>query len=571
MTTRTATAAVFALLLAACGGSGSDTSPAPPPSNTSPVAQPDEARTRPGVAVDIAVLTNDSDAEGGVLTVVPPATVASAMVTVQPDNRLRVVPADGFGGTLEFTYQAQDAAGARSAPATVRVVVGPIGRAMIGTGFQGAGTPRVFISGLRSGETAPLLEGFCGAGRFAAGSSDMRTLIAMQCGATQGRQNLVVMAPRAAVLSPPAPLLSDVVLAPGFTVSPDGSSVIVAERVSGLEDLSMPGTYELVRVDVASRTVSRRLPLPAGDNVSGIRGLGGDRVLFMMGGAGFPFSFGGELYVADVAADTVVAVGQPGSGSPALEAIFTSADGRFALFQDLPFDLVGYDLAQPASRITFWGQARGSYVSQMSVAPASNGSTMLVLARDLQTEASIVWELPLENPAAARQLRPCKNEWSPAPAFHIVAADRFLLVCDSATANHSDVLEISLASGDVVKQWTPAGGVSGLLAVRRLGPDAVLLYYEEPVTAGVRRRLAYVHSSSPGILELVMPDADLDDVLIGPGDRDGQAFALTTFTGGIYRPHIVDVNLLTQGFPISEGLAANEEADALMVFLPPDE
>jgi len=560
------------MLLAACGGSGSDTSPAPvpPPSNSSPVAQPDEARTRPGVAVDIAVLTNDSDAEGGVLTVVPTTTVASAMVTVQPDNRLRVVPVDGFGGTLEFTYQAQDAAGARSAPTTVRVVVGPVSRAMIGTGFLRAGTPRVFISGFRSGETAPLLEGFCGSGQFAAGSSDMRTLVAVQCGATPGRKNLVVMAPRAAILSPPVPLLSDVVLASGFAVSPDGSSVIVAERVTGLEDLASPGTYELVRVDVASRTVSRRLPLPGVDGVSGIRRLGGDRVLLMTGSAGVPFPVGGELYLADLAAETVVEVG-PGSGPLALEMLFTSADGRFVLFQDF-MDLVGYDLTQPTTRITFWGtQARGSYVSQMSVAPAPNGATMLVLASDMQTQASTVWELPLENPSAARELRPCRNDWSPAPAFHIVAADRFLLVCDSATANHSDVLEISLANGDLVKQWTPAGGVPGLLGVQRQGPDAVLLFYEEPVTVGVRRRLAYVHASSPGILELVMPDEDLDDAFIGPGDPDGQTFALTTLDAGVYRPHIVDVNLLTRGFPISEGLAANEEADALMVFLPPDE
>ena len=70
---------------------------------------------------------------------------------------------------------------------------------------------------------------------------------------------------------------------------------------------------------------------------------------------------------------------------------------------------------------------------------------------------------------------------------------------------------------------TPQGRASHQ---ERQGPDAVLLFYEEPVTVGVRRRLAYVHASSPGILELVMPDEDLDDAFIGPGDPDGQAFAL---------------------------------------------
>jgi hypothetical protein len=568
----------FAMLaagsLSACGGSGSGAPQPSAPSNSTPVARADIGRTRPGVAVDIAVLANDSDAEGSVLTILPPGEVTSATVSLQPDNRLRVLPAAGFGGTIEFNYRVRDAAGALSEPASVRVTVAPAGRAMLGTASAGGGAGRVLISGRAPGDAMQLLEATCNLGRFAAISSDMRTLLGVQCGTTTARRNLVMMAPRAATLSPPVALLTDVALAPGFAASADGNTVTVAERVTNPDDPSVAGTYELVEVDVRTRTVSRRLPLPDIDRLQGLRSLrGSDRVLLSTstGGGVWPFPPDGDLYFADLQAGSVVRVGAPSEGV-VLDAVFTSADGRFVLFPDQFGDLVGYDLTQPSQRVTFWStQARGSYATQLSIAPASNGSTMLMLVRALFTGVQSVWELPLHEPTAAREIRACVREWSSGTAFQIVATDRFLLVCDAAQANHTEVNEVSLESGATVRQWTPAGGVPGFSDLQRLGSEALLLDFEEPSPTGTRRRIAYVHTGDPGNLSFVLPDADLSGALLGLADRDGTAFALTTFTGGVMTPHIVDVNLLTQAFPIQEGLAAGEEATAMMVFSPTEE
>jgi hypothetical protein len=113
--------------------------------------------------------------------------------------------------------------------------------------------------------------------------------------------------------------------------------------------------------------------------------------------------------------------------------------------------------------------------------------------------------------------------------------------------------------------------VPGFSGIQRVGAEALLLDFVESAPAGTRRRIAYVHSEDPGDLAFVLPESDLSEAFIGPGDRDGTAFALTTFTGGVMTPHIVDVNLLTWAFPIQEGLAAGEEASAMMVFSPTDE
>lgn len=571
MNTLLPVAVLAVALLAACGGS--DRQPTPPvaPVNRAPVAQPDAARTRPGLAVDIAVLANDSDPDGGVLSIVPPAAVASATVTVQPDNRLRVLPADGFGGLIEFTYQIQDAAGARSSPANVRVVVGPAGRAMLGaivTGGGGGG--RVFVSGYQAGETVPLLEATCTLGRFAATSADHRTLVGVQCGSSPTRKNLVVMSPRATILAPPVPLLSNVALARGFATSADVTTVTVAERISNQDDPSLPGSYELVTVDVPTRTVTRRVPLPGIERLESIQGIAGSDRLLLSTGDGATWFTGGDLYHADLQAGTTELVGQAGL-APSLDTLFTSADGRYVLYQDWSGNLVGHDLTQPGLLITFWdNDARGSYVTQLSVAPAANGATMLVLARHMGTQEYSVWELPLPESASARLIRPCPRLWSSGSAFQPFAADRILLICDGAAEDHSEVHEVNLSSGATVREWTPAGGVRGLSQVRRQGPEAVLLDFEELTTAGVRRRIAYVHSRNPGTLAFVMPDADLSEVLLGPGDRDGDAFALTARVGGVITPHIVDVNLLAHPFPLQEGILPGEQVSALMVFAPPE-
>jgi hypothetical protein len=97
---------VLALLLAGCGGDD-------PWPNITPSAYADATRTRPMEPVDIDVLANDGDPDGGVgnLTVelVTQPTNATASVVA---NRVRVAPQAGFVGRVTFTYRARDSQGA---------------------------------------------------------------------------------------------------------------------------------------------------------------------------------------------------------------------------------------------------------------------------------------------------------------------------------------------------------------------------------------------------------------------------------------------------------------------------
>ncbi len=78
--------------------------------NNAPVAVNDVASTDDKTAVTIAVLANDSDADGDVLTVVS-ASAQQGTVTIQTDKSLRYQPKAGFEGTDTVRYVIADSQG----------------------------------------------------------------------------------------------------------------------------------------------------------------------------------------------------------------------------------------------------------------------------------------------------------------------------------------------------------------------------------------------------------------------------------------------------------------------------
>ena len=104
------------------------------PVNGAPVVRPDSAVSAGGAPVTIDVLANDSDPEGGPLTVrdingVPIAVggsvaVDGGTVTLNADGTLTFVPLPGFSGTPSFSYTAVDRDGA-TATGTVSLTVSP--------------------------------------------------------------------------------------------------------------------------------------------------------------------------------------------------------------------------------------------------------------------------------------------------------------------------------------------------------------------------------------------------------------------------------------------------------------
>ena len=94
------------------------------PANTAPRAGDDTASTRQGTPVDVAVLGNDSDADGDSLTVTAVTQPAHGTVTVNSDGTITYTPDAGYTGPDSFEYTVSDGNGG-SDTGTVRVTVTP--------------------------------------------------------------------------------------------------------------------------------------------------------------------------------------------------------------------------------------------------------------------------------------------------------------------------------------------------------------------------------------------------------------------------------------------------------------
>jgi hypothetical protein len=96
-----------------------------PAANTDPVANDDAAETMEEAPVTIAVLDNDSDADGDALTIesVSQPEDGSGEVTIE-GNAVRFTPAEDFAGESAFTYSATDARGGVMTATVLVTVVG---------------------------------------------------------------------------------------------------------------------------------------------------------------------------------------------------------------------------------------------------------------------------------------------------------------------------------------------------------------------------------------------------------------------------------------------------------------
>ncbi|NKQ40606.1 MAG: tandem-95 repeat protein [Sulfurovum sp.] len=78
------------------------------PINDTPVAIADTATTEESQAVNIAVLSNDSDIDADALTVSIVVSPSNGVVAVNADNTIKYTPSIGFSGTDTFTYMPND-------------------------------------------------------------------------------------------------------------------------------------------------------------------------------------------------------------------------------------------------------------------------------------------------------------------------------------------------------------------------------------------------------------------------------------------------------------------------------
>ena len=92
------------------------------PVNDDPVAADDSANTLVDTPIDIPVLDNDNDVDGGPLTVTAVTDPANGSVIINPDGTIEYTPDLGFFGTDTFIYAIFDGAGGNDT-ATVTVTV----------------------------------------------------------------------------------------------------------------------------------------------------------------------------------------------------------------------------------------------------------------------------------------------------------------------------------------------------------------------------------------------------------------------------------------------------------------
>ncbi|WOO40974.1 Ig-like domain-containing protein [Rubellicoccus peritrichatus] len=121
-----------------------------PPPNIAPVAVNDTAITDEDVAINIAVLANDSDADGG------PSALSISIVTTPTNgtaaiqgSEITYTPVAGYFGTDSFNYTITD--GEDSATATVNVTINevvapPIGGTLFSQDFEGSTTVGDYVS-----------------------------------------------------------------------------------------------------------------------------------------------------------------------------------------------------------------------------------------------------------------------------------------------------------------------------------------------------------------------------------------------------------------------------------------
>jgi hypothetical protein len=94
--------------------------------NQPPVATNDSATTVGAAPVPLVVLTNDSDADGGTLSVTSYTQPEVGGTVTQSGNQLLFTPTPGFSGTVTFTYRVSDGQGGTATGTVTITVTAPI-------------------------------------------------------------------------------------------------------------------------------------------------------------------------------------------------------------------------------------------------------------------------------------------------------------------------------------------------------------------------------------------------------------------------------------------------------------
>jgi hypothetical protein len=417
----------------------------------------------------------------------------------------------------------------------------------------------VFISGAAIGDYLDLgTLGTCGGAGSSVILAGGATYIGTRC-ASATRANLILVAPRASTLGPPVVLLGNVALARGVVIESNAERVIVAERVTNPDDRALPGTYELVSIDLATRAIVRRMPLPGIGDVASIQYAGGapGRVLIVSGSD----LAEGPLFLADILAGTVQLVGT--SGAPFFGTLYSmvSPDGRFIIDRFAFIGSVqGFDVENPGPLLPLWAPTDPfDYPASLQFAQQP-GATLLAGVRNIALDQYAIWAVPLDAPQSARELT--RFPAPPTPLPDLVRGD--LLVHGAAAANPlaSEIRLLRVSTGEQLGLLSPPGGIENLDSLESFNGNVLLFTV---LDAQQRRRAAFIRRAAPGIVHWIAPDLELapfSPVRIDDGET---TIGFTAIDANSRVPYLVDVNLPSAPSKVTAGIAAGQQADVALV------
>jgi hypothetical protein len=522
------------------------------------------ARTRPGVAVTIDVLANDSDPDDDLLSIELPAPNASATFSILADA-LVVTPAPGYLGTLVFSYRVRDEAGALSPPANVSVVVGFDTRAIVRMGSMAGTRTRFSMAGTAQGEGRDILTlGNCTSGGSPlAIANGGRRIIAQRCSATSATRSDITLADaRAATLADPVVVHATAALGPGIALA-GSTEVLLTERVVSPDDLSVPGAYDLVSFDIAQRTVVRRYALPGIQRVLGLRknGAGTRRVLLtVIDAAG-----DSALFLADPDVDLLQRLSGPGPLPTHADTTAQSPEGRFFVIQPIVgTSIEGYDQQAPGMLRSLWtypGAGPTTFITQIQFSQLF-GATLLVQVTDPVASESAIWSVPLATPANAREV--ARFPATTLARRFLVFGSR-LIYPEDAGGGRVHIRSREFQSNTAVTTLSPPSGIV-LNSFEQYTGNVLLLTYEDDQQ---RSRGGLIRVETPGVLLAVAPDLEIPPSSMTIDATESTIGFVHAPANQPRRSYVADVNLLTAPVPLQDGRAAGEDAMHVFVLGPP--
>jgi hypothetical protein len=325
------------------------------------------------------------------------------------------------------------------------------------------------------------------------------------------------------------------------------------------DDLSVPGTYDLISINIAQRTVVRRYALPGIQRVLGMRRNGGGtrRVLL----TAIDAAGDSALFLADPDVDLLQRLSGPGPLPTYADTPVASPEGRFFVVPPAAGTAIaGYDQQSPGMLQTLWTYpAAGptTFITQIQFSQLF-AATLLVQVTDPVAGEAAIWSVPLATPSEAREI--ARFPAAPLAPRFIEFGSR-LIYAENAGGNRMHIRSRELPSGALVTTLSPPGGIA-LKSFEQYTGSVLLLTYDD---AQQRPRGGLIYVDTPGVLHTVAPDFEIPNSSMTIDANETTIGFVHAPAGQPRRSYVADVNLLTAPVPLQDGRVVGE--DAVHVFV----